>query len=159
NVLGMAQRGGVVSVQLRLDRTRVSSPMIMTGKAMLGGFTEPLEALRWQHMLAVGASVVIQDKRVVPPSAGQAYPQDPIADLRNLRPDLHIQVSPVAVSPAPLESAYLLGMLSNHLPLNETQWHGGLQRTVAEKYWLNTWHAFQKGRDFLHEGCRITQRA
>ena len=149
-VQGMAQRGGVVSIHVRLAREPVHSPMIPRGAAGIGLFTEPLEALRWEYMLAPGATVVVLGRRQVPPLASATaggYPADPVADLRERRPDLALFLPGRAVDApdSPLQTLFLLGALSPQLPPEAAHWNTAIAAVIPERHRAATLRALRQG--------------
>ena len=70
DALGMAQRGGSVTSNVRIA-PQVRSPLIKTGEAdMLLAF-EKLEAARWSHYLRPGGIAIVND-HALPPPVGQS---------------------------------------------------------------------------------------
>ncbi len=57
-VHGMSQRGGSVSAQILFDKKEVSSPVVMEGSGDLLIGMEPLETLRYIHLMSNDASIV-----------------------------------------------------------------------------------------------------
>ena len=84
-VAGMAQRGGVVTSQVRFGK-QVRSPVVVQGEADVLLSFEAAEALRWQHWLRPGGLALVNDNRLHPPVVNLGlypYPDDPIGQLRS----------------------------------------------------------------------------
>jgi indolepyruvate ferredoxin oxidoreductase beta subunit len=128
-VHGMAQRGGIVSSHVRIGE-KIFSPLIPEGRADVLLAFEQAEALRWIHFLASDGTVIINQKKLVPPIAlfkgkGTTYPDDPIESIRN-------RVHRIVLVPADqiardlgnprTENTILLGVLSCFLDLPEKTW-------------------------------------
>ncbi|MET1123950.1 MAG: indolepyruvate ferredoxin oxidoreductase subunit beta [Archaeoglobaceae archaeon] len=84
---GMAQRGGSVEVHVRIGD--VLSPLIPLGDADVVLALEPVEALRYVHYVSEKSKVILNTRKILPPSVttGQAkYPdlEEIIDDLRSL---------------------------------------------------------------------------
>ncbi len=81
---GMAQRGGSVEVHVRIGN--VFSPLVPEGDADLMIALEPVEALRYAKYLSEKSTVLLNTRKVIPPSviSGDArYPEldEIISDL------------------------------------------------------------------------------
>ncbi|WP_299444278.1 indolepyruvate oxidoreductase subunit beta [uncultured Rhodospira sp.] len=122
-VAGMAQRGGVVTSNLRFG-PRVLAPAIPDGEAdLLIGF-EAAEALRWVGQLRPGGRAVVNGLRVKPPVVHQGlfdYPEDPIALIRQRGIDLRtVEARDIADSLGNhrLMNTVMLGAVADLLPLS-----------------------------------------
>ncbi len=77
-VHGMAQRGGVVSTELKIGHSR--SPIIQEGHADLLMAFEPLEALRAIHKISRDSYVIINKASILPFNiSGSKYPYPDIS--------------------------------------------------------------------------------
>jgi len=90
---GMAQRGGSVEVHVRIGD--VSSPLIPDGSADIVLALEPVEALRYAKYIGRKSSVVLNSRKIIPPSVtiGLAkYPElDEIAgNLKKIAKNVYI---------------------------------------------------------------------
>ena len=86
---GMAQRGGSVEVHVRIGD--VKAPLIPEGGADVMIALEPAEALRFAKFLNRNSLVILNTRKIIPPSvtAGSAtYPDldDIISELRKITP-------------------------------------------------------------------------
>ncbi|MEM0202870.1 MAG: indolepyruvate oxidoreductase subunit beta [Archaeoglobaceae archaeon] len=63
---GMAQRGGSVEVHVRLGE--VFSPLIPDGSADIVLALEPVEALRYARFIGKNTVVILNNRKIVPPS-------------------------------------------------------------------------------------------
>lgn len=83
-VAGMAQRGGVVTSQVRFGE-KVLSPVIVEGQADVLLSFEAAEALRWQHWLKPGGVLLVNDNELPPPVVNLGlfeYPEQTIDRLQ-----------------------------------------------------------------------------
>ncbi|MEA2063766.1 MAG: indolepyruvate oxidoreductase subunit beta, partial [Gemmatimonadota bacterium] len=135
-VHGMSQRGGAVNSHVRFSQGKVFSPLIPAGQARFLVAMEKLEALRWEHFLAPGGTILVNDFRLDPASVAcgkVSYTDDAIGRLRAKHADRVI----VADGPAlALEAGnprvmntVILGLLSNYLPFSLEHW----QEALADK--------------------------
>jgi len=86
---GMAQRGGSVEVHVRIGD--VKAPLIPEGCADVMIALEPVEALRYAKFLSSKSLVILNTRKMIPPSvtAGSArYPEmeEIIGELRKITP-------------------------------------------------------------------------
>lgn len=130
-VHGMAQRGGVVTSQVRIG-PRVFSPVIDGGEVDVLVAFEEAEALRAAPDLRPGGTLIVNCLRVAPPvvSLGLYRYPDGIRDRLAGLPVrlLEIEASAVAVragSPR-LAGTVLLGALSTVLDLPQDLWEGAM---------------------------------
>jgi indolepyruvate ferredoxin oxidoreductase beta subunit len=91
-VHGMAQRGGIVSTELKIGRAR--SPIIQDGDADLLLAFEPLEALRAIHKISKDSYIIINTASIMPFNINEskyAYPDISIIlnELKSKSKELH----------------------------------------------------------------------
>ncbi len=154
-VHGMAQRGGAVSSHVRFG-SEVHSPLIGVGDADVILAFEALEALRWAHCANRDATILVNDMRLVPPTAfaskGTKYPDDPFAELEKLgRRAIKIPADEVSreLGNVRLANTILLGSLSQRLEIPVTVWLETIEARVPKKTIALNREAFERGRAFL----------
>lgn len=133
-VHGMSQRGGAVQSHLRLSETPIASDLIPVGKADLLISIEPLETLRYVHMLAPDAVVVASANAFVnignyPAIEGvieriTAFPRHVVIDAERLAK---------LAGAARASNIVLLGAASLFLPLTESQLSASIRDMFADK--------------------------
>jgi indolepyruvate ferredoxin oxidoreductase beta subunit len=124
-VHGMAQRGGVVSSHVRYGE-KVYSPLIPQGECDVMLAFEQAEALRWLHFMKSAGTVIVTERKWVPPIAlmkGFVYPQNPLSEVqKRMKRVIEINAQQMAESLGnpKVENMLLLGALSTviDLPLN-----------------------------------------
>lgn len=119
---GVAQRGGGVNSHVKIGYS-VASPVIYPGTADVGLGFEPVEGVRWAHMLKPGGLMILNSRRVLPVTvkAGlQSFPD--VTELSGLLGRLGLRTEWIdasglaerAGSPLTLNSV-MLGLLSGVL--------------------------------------------
>ncbi|CAH2031637.1 indolepyruvate oxidoreductase subunit beta [Trichlorobacter ammonificans] len=148
---GMSQRGGSVVSHVRFGE-RVFSPVVPEGEGdILFGF-ELLETVRYLSLLKPGATVVVNDFKIPPPSVllGQArYPDGLVERIRTAFPDtLAVDGQRLALEAGDLRAAntVLLGAVSRRLEIAEEVWRQALEKMVPKKALEINLKAFQLGR-------------
>jgi indolepyruvate ferredoxin oxidoreductase beta subunit len=148
---GMAQRGGSVESQVRIDGK--FGPLIAPGTAdLLIGF-DMLESLRYSHFLKPEGRVVISRRMVIPTSVfvqGLAIPSEEDVIKKLSRFDLClIDADKIALEAGSVLTAnvVMLGAASHHIPLAETSLVSAVQRLVPQKTIEVNTRAFAMGRD------------
>lgn len=154
-VHGMAQRGGAVSSHVRFG-PEVHSPLIGVGDADVILAFEALEAVRWAHYANRDATILVNDVRLVPPTAsaskGAKYPDDPFAELEKIgRHAMKIPADEAAkqLGNVRLANTILLGSLSQRLKMPVTVWLETIEARVPKKTIALNREAFERGRAFL----------
>lgn len=149
---GMSQRGGSVVSHVRFG-TQVFSPVVPEGEGdIMFGF-ELLETSRYLSLLRPGATVVVNDFKILPPSVllGQAaYPEGLADSIRAAFPDtLLVDGQRLAIEAGDLRAANtaLLGAVSKRLAITEDIWQQALEKMVPRKVLEINLKAFQMGRD------------
>jgi indolepyruvate ferredoxin oxidoreductase beta subunit len=148
---GMSQRGGSVTSHVRFG-SKVYSPLIPEGAAdFLFGF-ELLETLRCLSMLRPGATVVVNDLKIMPAPVAmgqEVYPADIPAKISSCFPDTFlVNGMDLAMRAGNVRTVNiaLLGALSRRLDLAEQHWHQALTRQVPERFLTENLKAFELGR-------------
>ena len=120
-VAGMAQRGGVVTSQVRFGE-KVLSPVIVEGQADVLLSFEAAEALRWQHWLKPGGVLLVNDNELPPPVVNLGlfeYPEQAIDRLQAPdRPLSAFNATAIAkdLGNIKLVNTVMLGAVSDALP-------------------------------------------
>lgn len=148
---GMSQRGGSVVSHVRFGE-RVFSPVVPEGEGdILFGF-ELLETARYLSLLRPGATVVVNDFKIPPPSVllGQAVYPDGLAEgISAAFPDTLVVDGPrLALEAGDLRAAntVLLGAVSKRLAIPEDIWRQALEKMVPKKVLEINLKAFNLGR-------------
>ena len=135
---GMSQRGGSVVSHVRFG-SEVFSPVVPEGEGdILFGF-ELLETYRYLSLLKPGASVVVNDYKIAPPSVllGQTtYPQSLPEKIKSNFPDfLLVDGQGLALKAGDVRAAntVMLGAVSKRLKIEDTIWQQALEKMVPKK--------------------------
>ncbi len=149
---GMSQRGGSVVSHVRFG-TKVFSPVVPEGEGdIMFGF-ELLESCRYLSLLRPGATVVVNDFKIPPPSVllGQAAFPEGLADsIRAAFPDtLLVDGQRLAIEAGDLRAANtaLLGAVSRRLAITEDIWRQAIEKMVPRKALEINLKAFRMGRN------------
>lgn len=149
---GMAQRGGSVVSHVRYG-TEVYSPLIPLGRADFLVAMEELEGLRYEPYLRPGATVVLNQRRVMPalvnPESG-LYPEDAATQLtgRGFRVAvLNALEMAKGLGNLKVENIILLGTLSRHLAFTVALWERTIAEAVPPKTVDLNLRAFRAGRE------------
>ncbi|MDR2849241.1 MAG: indolepyruvate oxidoreductase subunit beta [Verrucomicrobiota bacterium] len=149
---GMAQRGGSVISQVRFG-AKVYSPIIPDGASDLLVSFERLEALRWRHLLAPGAKVLINDMNLTPVTVSSGQ-QPAVADLDARLaaeyPDaVVIDATALAKELGNLRAVNMVvaGALSKLTPFSPEQWEQAMRERIPAKLIDLNIKAFGIGRD------------
>ena len=151
DVIGLSQRGGMVWGSIRMGQ-HIHSPNIPPGEGDCLIGLEPLETLRWQHLIKPTGRVVMNTRQVAPTRVQQEqepYPEEAIEKMQTLR-----RVHPLdAVAEAmkcgngKAANTLLVGCLSHWLPISETSWHQAIDDTYPEKLRGVNHKAWRRGRE------------
>ena len=120
-VAGMAQRGGVVTSQVRFGEC-VHSPVIVEGHADVLLSFEQAEALRWQHWLKNDGVLLVNDNQLAPPVVNLGlfpYPENAIQTMDSgSRPFSAFNATAIAkeLGNIKLVNTVMLGAVSDALP-------------------------------------------
>lgn len=114
---------------------------------------ELLETSRYLSLLRPGATVVVNDFKILPPAVllGQAvYPEGLADSIRTAFPDtLLVDGQRLAIEAGDLRAANtaLLGAVSKRLAITDDIWRQALEKMVPRKALEINLMAFQMGRD------------
>jgi indolepyruvate ferredoxin oxidoreductase beta subunit len=149
---GMSQRGGSVVSHVRFGK-EVFSPVVPEGEGdILFGF-ELMETYRYLPLMRPGATVVVNDYRIPPPSIllGQAeYPKHLAEKIKGKFPDfLLVDGQGLALKAGDVRAAntVLLGAVSKRLQIADHVWQQALEKMVPKKALEINLKAFQLGRE------------
>ncbi|MGC9316676.1 MAG: indolepyruvate oxidoreductase subunit beta [Armatimonadota bacterium] len=155
-VHGMSQRGGSVNSYVRFSPDgQVASPLIPEGAADIMLAFEPLEGLRQIAQTAPDATVLTEERRIVPVTVnlgGFSYPQDVLE--RVLATGRKVVVISAARAAAELgepraANTIMLGALSTLLELPGDAWGQALQRVLKPGALEVNLQAFAAGRALM----------
>lgn len=148
-VIGMAQRGGSVTTQLRFG-DKIDSPLIALGEADILISFELLEALRWSEYLRPGAKAIVNDHEL--PSApiltgDVVYPEGIREHLSGAFDTLFVDASQLALDLGNIrvQNIILLGALAKALDLKEIDWHSYVDKYVKKEFQEINRKAFDLG--------------
>jgi indolepyruvate ferredoxin oxidoreductase beta subunit len=148
---GMAQRGGSVISQVRFGE-KVYSPIIADGASDLLVSFERLEALRWRHLLAANANVLINDADMTPvtvSSGQQPAVTDLDARLKAEYPSaIYIDAMGIAktVGNTRAMNMVVAGALSTLTPFEVPVWEQAMRERIPAKLLDLNIKAFEAGR-------------
>lgn len=149
-VHGMSQRGGEVNAQILFDKRPVTSPLIMegTGDVLIG--LEPLESLRYLHLLKKDAVLVVSTETIV---NMDNYPCDKelFEALQRVSGTQLVDTKAHAKTLQNKRAAniILLGKTSNYLPLDAQMWEDAIRfrfKSKGEEVVQKNIEAFRFGR-------------
>jgi len=152
---GMAQRGGSVESQIRIDGE--FGPLIIPGTADLLIAFDLLEAVRYRHYLKEGGMMIVNNQLVLPTSAftsGLPIPTvDDIAAMLDGEDTAIIDATAIATAAgSPLAANIaLLGAASHTIPLRVESLIEGVKRCVPQKTILVNERAFLEGREAIRQ--------
>jgi len=151
---GMAQRGGSVISHVRFGK-EVYSPLIPKGRADYLVALEELEGLRYNFYLKPGGTIILNKKRVVPPTADPVknpYPEDVkeqlgMSQFKIVEMDA-LEIAKNVGNPK-VENVIIIGALSTYMedfPLDA--WEQAVRESVPPKTVEINIRAFREGRRF-----------
>lgn len=148
-VIGMAQRGGSVTTQLRFG-DKVDSPLISLGEADVLVSFELMEALRWSEYLRPGGKAIINDYKLpsAPILTGDTKYPEGIKEHLIKGFDCHfLDASNKAIELGNIrvQNIILLGALAKALDLKEIDWPSYVNKYVKEEFREINLKAFDLG--------------
>lgn len=150
-VHGMAQRGGSVECNVRID-DRVYSPLIPKGGADYVVSFELLEAMRKIDYLAPDGWLIVNRLQVDPApvkTGAMEYPDNIEEWITANIPNQRVIETKDLLREAGNKKALnivMLGVLSNYLGFSEEAWHQAIRNQVKEKFLDLNLKAFDLGR-------------
>ena len=155
-VHGMSQRGGSVNSYVRFSSDEeVASPLIPEGGADVLVAFEPLEGLRQIKQAAPDATVLVEERRIVPVTVNLpnfSYPADVLERLQAGDRDVRIlRASATAVELGEPRAAntVMLGALSTLLELPDEAWREAMELVLKPNAVEINQRAFEAGRALL----------
>lgn len=156
-VHGMAQRGGSVVSQVRFGQ-KVYSPLIKKGEVDVLVSFEQLETLRYLDHLHPKSFIFFNNQKILPPSVSMGaedYPEDVPEKLKKkFKNTFMVEGIEMAKRAGNLRALniVLLGVLSQHLPIDEKDWIETLREKLPAALVEVNLKAFHLGRKFATEG-------
>jgi len=149
-VHGMAQRGGSVSSHVRIGK-EVKSPLIEKGKADIMLAFEKVEGLRSCDYLADGATIIMNDAEIIPPTVSLGMGEYPRNVPERLR-DMGFKLIPVPArdlakqaGTAKAANVVLLATMASLLDIDQDLWIQVVKRRVPKKFIDVNMEAFRLG--------------
>ncbi len=149
-VHGMAQRGGSVSSHVRFGKD-VKSPLIEMGKADIMLAFEMVEGLRSSDLLAGGATIIMNQTKIIPPTVSigmGTYPDDVEKRVKELGFNLKtIHARELAEKAGTFKAAnvVLLAALASNFDIERDLWETVIKRRVPKKFIDVNMEAFRLG--------------
>jgi indolepyruvate ferredoxin oxidoreductase, beta subunit len=151
-VHGMSQRGGSVSAQILFDKKEVSSPIVMEGTGDLLIGIEPLETLRYVHLMNENATVVsstctVKNMATYPDEKVVISQFENVSNATLVDTDKHSKT----LKNRHAGNIILLGIGSKKLPISKDTWYEVIQErfaTKGEAVIQKNIEAFEFGRNF-----------
>ena len=152
-VHGMSQRGGVVTSHVKIG-PKVYSPTIEYGQADVLISFEKAEGLRALDWMKKDGVAIISTTTLVPAivtsSRKFTYPENAIeqagAKAANVRAVEGDKIAGELGNPR-LVNTILLGVLSNHLPIEDKLWTEVIKSKVKERFVDINLQAFKRGKE------------
>jgi indolepyruvate ferredoxin oxidoreductase, beta subunit len=149
---GMAQRGGSVISHVRFGE-EVYSPLIPKGRADFLVALEELEGLRYNFYLKPGGTLILNKKKVVPPTADpdkNPYPEDVKKQLECA--GFHVvEIDALEIAKSlgnpKVENVIIVGALSSFIQFPLEAWEKAVRESVPRKTVDINIDAFNKGRE------------
>ena len=148
---GMAQRGGSVSSHVRIGR-KIHSPVIDEGAAHVLLALEKLEALRCIQYLSPNGLLIVDDRAIPPLSVSTGameYPVDVLMRCRARAARIEVYSGDTlseSVGSARMLNICFAGILSKHLPFEESAWREAVAECFAARHLEANLRAFDLGR-------------
>lgn len=152
DVVGLSQRGGTVWGSIKMGE-KVHSPNILPKEADIILGMEPLEALRWSHLLKDKGTVILNTNRVYPTPVlleKDVYPEEEIEDLKKSFNVIEIDAQVEAKASGNIRAAntILIGLLSKFLDISDDVWQEALTGFVPAKAVEENLVAFRRGKEY-----------
>lgn len=151
DVVGLSQRGGMVYSSVRYGE-KIYSPNIRIGTADALVSLEPLEGLRWSHMLSSKGLLIMNTAQIYPTMVQQGkvnYPEEEIKALHQTYSVFEIDAKGEAkkIGKPQVVNTIVLGLLSVHLSLSEEAWIASIKKNVKFNTIDLNLQAFEIGRN------------
>lgn len=138
DVVGLSQRGGTVWGNVRIGE-EVHSPNVRTGHGDFLLAMEPLEGLRWKHILHKDGQIIMNTKRINPVLVQQEmeeYPEDLIGEMLENYDNVQVNAfeEGIKIGTSKVANVILIGALANKL--NETE------IKISDDHWIDAIYEF-----------------
>ena len=153
-VHGMSQRGGAVNAHIVFDSQPVTSPTIEEGSADLLIGMEPLETLRYVHMVKKEGNIISSLSPIV--NMGNYPEESTVIDAVKKVDDIHLVDTDACSKELKNRHAgnvILLGMASKFLPMEQELWLSIFEerfKVKGDKIIQKNKEAFEYGRNLLN---------
>ena len=152
DVVGLSQRGGTVWGSVKMGE-KIYSPNILPKEADIILGMEPLEALRWSHILKDGGKIILNTNRVYPTPVlleKEPYPEEAIEGLKEKFEVIEIDAQKEAEASGNIKTAntILLGLVSKYLPIEDQVFEEVLKAHVPPKAVEENLTAFYRGKRY-----------
>ena len=154
DVVGLSQRGGMVWGNVRIG-DKIHSPNIREGHGDYLLAMEPLEGLRWHHMLKDNGKIILNEKHINPVLVQQEVEDYPSEAIEGLKDDYEIisinaAKEAVKIGNEKIANVILIGLLakalvSDELKISEEIWKESIKDFVPEKAVELNYKAFELG--------------
>lgn len=150
DVIGLSQRGGKVWGSVRIAE-EVHSPNIAPGTGDFLMALEPLEGLRWQHMLNPKGVVIVNTSRINPVPVmmeKDPYPEDIEKTLAEKFKVYALDANEEGrkLGNSKIANTFLLGILAKNIPeIEMTIWEKAIEANVPKKTVALNLAAFKYG--------------
>jgi indolepyruvate ferredoxin oxidoreductase, beta subunit len=150
DVVGISQRGGMVWGNVRIGE-KIYSSNIPVGEGDVMVALEPLEALRWSHILKEKGIIILNTKKVYPTSVQQEkeqYPGNEINELKKKFSVFELDATELAIEigKKQISNTIMLGVLSNFLDIKQDTWKEVIRQNVPYKLADENLRAFEYGK-------------
>lgn len=138
DVVGLSQRGGTVWGNVRIGN-QVHSPNIRIGHGDFLLAMEPLEGLRWKHMLGKHGQIIMNTKRINPVLVQQEKEDYPEGLINKMLDDfINVQVNAfeegIKIGTQKVANVILIGALAKKLNQTEID--------ISDEHWIEAIYDF-----------------
>lgn len=153
DVIGLSQRGGKVWGSVKIGE-KIFSPNIAPKQADFLLALEPLEGLRWSHMLKENSTIIINES-IIPPVdvifEKEVYPPNISSSLKSNFNVISINanIEGQKIGSSKVANAFLLGILAKKIPEIKIEcWKKSIEENVPQKTVELNLKAFNIGFNF-----------
>jgi len=154
DVVGLSQRGGMVWGNVRIG-DKIYSPNIREGHGDILIAMEPLEGLRWHHMLKETGEIILNEKIINPVLVQQEEKEYPLKTIEKMKNDyktydINAFEEAVKIGNEKVANVILIGMLAkvlekSDLVIDKEIWLESIKMFVPEKAVELNFEAFNFG--------------
>lgn len=150
DVVGLSQRGGMVWGSVKFGN-KVYSPNILEGEADFMVSLEPLEALRWKHMMKKEGTILVNIKEIYSTHIQQEteeYPFEQIEKMYNQYNVIKIEATKIAKDAGNIQvsNVLMLGALSKYLDIKNETWDKVINEVIKEQFIKLNMEIFKLGQ-------------